>query len=262
MVLKLIRLFGILFSLSLRRQLAFRADLLFEVVLTVVGLGSSLAALAMLYTRTSTLGGWGPGEAVVLLGTFQIVSGLRQAFVEPNLTWFGKQVMDGQLDAVLLQPAPAIYLASLSLCAPLALAQVGLGVAVVAYGVQLSGLVVTVAGVAAWLLMVAAATAVMWATRALSAAVVFWAMGLTLDVVYDAVWQFARYPVDIYRRPLRLLLTYVLPVAFLTTVPSRALLHDPTLPLAAAALAVGAGSVLLAQLAWRAGLRRYTSATS
>jgi ABC-2 type transport system permease protein len=76
------------------------------------------------------------------------------------------------------------------------------------------------------------------------------------------VWQFARYPVDIYRRPLRLLLTYVLPVAFLATTPSRALVHGPAFPVIVVALAVGVGSVLLAQLVWRAGLRRYTSATS
>ena len=72
-VLKIIRLFGALFSMSLRRSVTFRADLLFEFVLTVVGAASSLAALSVVYTRTDTLGGWTPGEAIALLGTFQVV---------------------------------------------------------------------------------------------------------------------------------------------------------------------------------------------
>jgi ABC-2 type transport system permease protein len=94
------------------------------------------------------------------------------------------------------------------------------------------------------------------------AALVFWALGLSLDVVYDAAWQFGRYPVDIYRRPLRLLLTYAMPVAFIATIPSKALLHKGHLLVIPIALGVAVGSCLLAHVVWRAGLRRYTSATS
>lgn len=261
-MLKLARLFGTLFSLSLRRQLAFRADLLFELILAIVGLASSLAALGMIYTRTTTLGGWAPGEAIAILGTFQIISGLRATFVEPNLQWFGKQVTDGQFDALLTQPAPAIFLASLSSCAPLALAQVGLGGAVVAYGIHLADITVAPTAVLAWLVLLLAATAVMWATRAMIAALVFWAFGLSLDDVYDAIWQFGRYPIDIYRRPLRLLLTYVMPVAFIATIPSGVLLNIGQLLVVPVAIGIAICSCLLAHLVWRAGLRRYTSATS
>ncbi|WP_202805719.1 ABC transporter permease [Actinopolymorpha alba] len=248
--------------MSLRRQITFRADLVFELVLTVVGLAASIAALGMIYTRTDTLGGWGPGEAIALLGTFQIITGLRTAFVEPNLQWFGKQVKEGTFDAILTQPAPAIFLASLNTCAPLALGQVGLGAIVVAYGVHEASVSITPAGVAAWLALLVAATVIMWATRALLAALVFWAPELTLDVVYDSVWQFARYPVDIYQRPLRMLLTYVLPVAFLATVPARVLLDTGQLVAVPVSIGLAIGSYLLAHLAWQAGLRRYTSATS
>ncbi len=261
-MLKLARLFGTLFSLSLRRQLAFRADLVFEVVLTVIGIASSLAALGMIYTRTTTLGGWTPGEATALLGTFQIISALRATFVEPNLRWFGKQVSDGQFDALLTQPAPAIFLASLSSCAPLALAQVGLGGVVVAYGIHLADITVSPIAVGAWLVLLLAATAVMWASRAMIAALVFFAFGLSLDAVYEAIWQFGRYPVDIYRRPIRLFLTYVMPVAFIATIPSGVLLHLGQLLLVPLAIGVAVGSCVLANLVWRAGLRRYTSATS
>jgi ABC-2 type transport system permease protein len=259
---KLARLFGTLFSLSLRRQLAFRADLIFEVILAVIGLASSLAALGMIYTRTSTLGGWTPAEAIALLGTFQIISALRATFVEPNLQWFGDQVTSGRFDALLTQPAPAIFLASLGSCAPLALAQAGLGGAVVAYGIHLAGITVTPTTVAVWLVLLLAATAVMWATRCMIAALVFWAFGLTLDAVYEAIWQFGRYPVDIYRRPLRLVLTYVIPVAFIATIPSGVLLHTGKLLVVPIAIGIAVTSCLLAHLVWRAGLRRYTSATS
>lgn len=253
-------LFGVLFSLSVRRAVAFRADLLFELVVTIVGAGASVAALLVVYARTDTLGGWGPGEAIALLGTFQVVSGLRSTFVEPNLQFFGDQVKSGRLDAILLQPAPSILLASLGSCAPTALIQVGLGVGIAVTGAVRADLAVTPGGVAAWLVVVAAATVTMWATRVVIASVVFWAFGLSLDVLYDAVWQFGRYPVQVYQSGLQVVFTYVVPVALIATVPVQALRGE--LLLVVPALVVAVGTSTAAWLVWRRGLRRYTSATS
>lgn len=258
-MMKLVRLFGCLLSLSVRRQLAFRADFFFELMVTVVGLASSLAALAMVFTRTDSLGGWSASDAVVLVGTFQIVSGVRMAFVEPNLTWFGNQVKDGRFDAVVVQPAPPIFLASLGTSAPLALVDVllGAGVVVIAVG-SFPGIV----AIMSWLVLIAAAIALMWASRVMLAGVVFWALDLGLDVLYDAVWQFARYPVDVYRRPLRIVLTYVLPVAVIATTPADILLGRGALVVVPSVALAAFGACWLAVLMWRAGLRRYTSATS
>jgi ABC-2 type transport system permease protein len=261
-VFKLIRLFGALFSMSLRRSFTFRTDMLFELLLTLVAAASSIAALSVVYTRTDTLGGWTPGEAIALLGTFQVISGLRTVFVEPNIEWFGEQVKNGKFDAVLVQPAPAIFLASLGACVPLSLIQVALGLAVVAFGVVHAAVALTLVGVLAWMVLVVTATVIMWATRVTIAAVVFWAFGLSLDVVYDAIWQFARYPVQIYRQPLQLIFTYVLPVALVATVPADILARGGGLTAVPVAIVIAAAACFAAGLVWRAGLRRYTSATS
>ena len=261
-MLKTIRLFGALFSMSLRRSVAFRADLLFEFVVTVVAAAASVAALSVVYTRTDTLGGWSAGEAIALLGTFQIVSGLRAAFVEPNIQWFGDQIKNGGFDALLVQPAPTILLASLGTCAPLALIQVGLGIGVVGFGLAHAAIAITAVGTLAWLVLLLAATVTMWATRVLFATVVFWALGLSLDVAYEAIWQFARYPVQLYRSPLQLIFTYVFPVALIATVPTDVLARGGGLAAVPIAIAIGTAACAVTGLVWRAGLRRYTSATS
>jgi hypothetical protein len=122
-------LFGALLSASLRRSVAHRADLAFELAMAVAGGASALAALSAVYTQTDTLGGWDPSAAVVLLGTFQIVSGLRAALVEPNVQWFAQRIKDGRFDHVLTQPASSLFLATPDECAPAALAQQTVGAA-------------------------------------------------------------------------------------------------------------------------------------
>jgi ABC-2 type transport system permease protein len=189
------------------------------------------------------------------------VSGLRSTFVEPNLQFFGEQVKSGKLDAILLQPAPSLLLASLGSCAPTALIQVGLGVGIAVTGAVEAGLVVTPGGVLVWLVLIAAATVTMWATRVVIASVVFWAFGLSLDVLYDAVWQFARYPVQVYRPGLQVVFTYAVPVALIATLPVEALRGEGLL-VVPVAVVVAVGTSTAAWTVWRRGLRRYTSATS
>jgi ABC-2 type transport system permease protein len=256
------RLFAALLSASLRRSLANRADLAFELAMSVVGGAASLAALAAVYTRTDTLGGWGPASAVVLLGTFQIVSGLRAALVEPNLQWFHQRIKEGRFDHILTQPASSLFLATLGGCAPVALVQTAVGAVVVAAGTASQPHPPALGNVAGWLLLTTAAVATMWATRTLIAAVAFWALGLALDVAYDAAWDFGRYPVQLYRRPLDLVFTYILPVGLIATTPAAALTGNSGITAGATALGAAAALCALTATVWRMGLRRYTSATS
>lgn len=259
---KLLRLFAAIVSLSLSRELAFRANLVFQVLMTATGLASGLAALAIVYTQTETLGGWRLGEAIVLLGTYQLVSGLRATFIDPNLAWFAEQVKSGKLDDILLKPMSSLFLASLGRCAPLALPEAALGVAVLGLGLRELGTVPTPWGVASWLVMVAVGVAITWASRVLLASVALWAPSVGLDVVYGALWQFGRYPVDIYRQPIRFVLTYVLPVAFIAAFPARVLKRGASIELLLVGPLLGIGAIMLVQMVWNAGLRRYTSATS
>lgn len=259
---KLVRVFVASFSLSLRRSLAFRTHLLFESLATFLGVGAGLAALGIVYTQAETLGGWSAAEAIVLLGTYQVVSGLLWTFIEPNLLWFRGQVVNGRLDDILLQPVPGIYLASLGSCSPLGLLHVVAGVGILAVGMASLDAPPTVADAFSWLLQLGAAVVVTWASRVLLASLAFWAPSLQPDVLYSAVWQFGRYPVSMYRQPLRFGLTWVIPVSLMGTLPAQALTRGADPIHLVAGLIAAAGAIGLANAVWQAGLRRYTSATS
>lgn len=260
---KLLRLLGAGFSMALRRTVAFRINLVFDVLLSFAGLGAALAAVLIVFTQTDTLAGWTKAESLVLIGTFQLITGLKGTFIDPNLSWFPDSgIRNGKLDAYLLQPAPSLFLASLALSAPLALIQLLLGVGVLGLGIGADGQVPALAGLVGWAVLVGVAVVVTWALGVLLACLAFWAPKLQLDVFYFSAWQLARYPVDIFSRPLRLVLTYVFPMALIASFPSATLLRGPRWDLLLGCV-VGAGcAALLAMAVWQLGLRRYTGATS
>lgn len=104
---KLLRLFAAGLSRSAQATLTFRVNLLFDIVLSIIGLFATLATVFIVYSRTDSLAGWTEAETYVLFGTFQLLSSLKNAFIDPNLSWFPENgIRKGNLDTVLLQPAP------------------------------------------------------------------------------------------------------------------------------------------------------------
>ena len=259
---KALRLAIAIFSMSLRRNLAYRTNLLFDALSNLITNAAGLAVLGVIYDVTDTLGGWTREEAVVLFGTWLIVGGVLWTWIEPNLGWFQGQVVDGRLDDILLQPVPSILLVSLGTCAPLGLVQVFTGIAVVIFGASALAPAPATLDVLAWCVLLAGAVVFTWASRVALASLVFRAPSFQPEVLYMAVWQLGRYPVTIYRQPIRFGLTYVLPMVLISTLPAQALTRGIDAGEAAFAASACLAMVVVANLAWQAGLRRYTSATS
>ncbi|HLG76321.1 MAG TPA: ABC-2 family transporter protein, partial [Ktedonobacteraceae bacterium] len=145
----------------------------------------------------------------------------------------------------------------------LALSQVVMGLLVVGLGERDPGTFPAWWAVLAWLLLISAGLIIAWALRILIASASLWASSIELDILYSSLWQFGRYPVEVYRQPLRFVLTYVLPFAFLATFPTRALTdHGSSLLLPLLGIGTSGVAIIIARFVWTAGLRRYTSATS
>lgn len=258
---RLMRILGRALTLSLQRELAHRTNLTISLVLMIIDLAASVAALGLVFTQTGRLAGWGPYEALALLGAFQLVTGLLNTFVEPNLSFFAMKVTEGQLDDLLLQPMPSLLMASLGTCRPLSLPRTLLGALLIGVAAA-GGAGVTPGGVAGALALLAAGAVITWATRVLIATLAFWAPGFDPTILYSACWQLGRYPLGIYHPAVRHLLTYVVPVAFIAAFPAEVLLRGGSWNLVLLGLAVASGSALVAAAAWGTGVRRYTGATS
>ena len=100
----------------------------------------------------------------------------------------------------------------------------------------------------------------------------FWLMLATLSFwfvrvenilqIFSSMYEAGRWPVSFYPRWLRFILTFLIPVAFATTVPAQALAGRLTWRTLAGAFALGAALLVMSRAFWRIGIRRYSSASS
>jgi len=160
---RIVRLLGTAFSLSLRRALAHRINLFFDTLLALVELAASIATIGIIFTRTGLLAGWSAGQMRTLLGTYALITGLRATFLDPNLGDLSQQIRDGRLDMYLLRPATTVLLATTARHAPLALAQSVLGIGVIILGLRELAVVPSPLAVVAWAVLTLIGLTIAWA---------------------------------------------------------------------------------------------------
>src|ERR1700722_15170830 len=107
------------------------------------------------------------------------------------------------------------------------------------------------------------ATVILHALWTFAMCTVFFAVRTdNLTDVFSAVFDAARWPSSVFRGAVRLVLTFVVPLGLMTTVPARALLGSLDLENGAIALAEAVALALVARVAWVRSLAHYTSASS
>jgi ABC-2 type transport system permease protein len=259
---KLLRLLGATFSLALRRTMTHRVNFVFDLVQSIVGIVTLLATTLVIYYQTGSLAGWSQSQALILVGVFAVVSGIRAAFIDPSLATFAGTIRDGTLDEALLRPAPSWFTATNRDHAPLALGQSLFGATILVAGIW--GLPVTPSplNVLVAIVLIGCAVAISWAISLATASLGFWAARFEFAPLTASLWDVGRYPATVYKGALRTVVTYVVPLAGMITFPAEVVTQTSPLLVLPIGLSMTVCLLVLALLMFRQGLKRYTGATS
>ena len=94
-------------------------------------------------------------------------------------------------------------------------------------------------------------------------ATAFWVVRVDEMVnLFEGVYAAGRWPVTVYPQWLRLILTFLVPVAFAVTVPAEALTGRLTVLTLLGALALTVLLAVLARFVWRRGVKAYSGASA
>ena len=243
--------------------LEYRVGFWTDAVLGVLwSLGGVVPLLVALEHREDIVG-WTGWQVALLTGFYLMISGTFAAFVAPAITEAMAHIRRGTLDYLLLRPVDSLVSCLVSAFAPWSVLEVlaGLGLVLV------SALALDLRPSGAQLAMAAAVLScgfvALYALAVLMLAVSFRALQLqNLTFLLETALEFAHWPIAVFRGPLRLIFTFVVPFAVMTSFPAQALLGALGLRELLAALATAAVLAGFARLSWRQGLRAYSSASS
>jgi len=248
---------------SLAIALQYRFEFTVEGALALLWMGVTLVPLLVVFGARETVAGWTFPEMLVVVGWFVALKGVLEGTLSPSLMQVIDHVRKGTLDFVLLKPADAQLLVSLSKIEPWrAIDLAGAGVIfVVAF--RAMGRAPALHDVALAAVLLAAAVLVLYSIAILVVSIAFVAVRVdNLLYLFQSVFDVARWPSSVFRGVLAVLFTFVLPLALMTTYPSLALLGKLTATTAVGAIAGTLAFASVARAIWMASIRRYTSASS
>jgi ABC-2 type transport system permease protein len=258
-----LRLLWVSLRASLLAAMAYRWDFLVSGIISLFWMVWALVPLAIVFDRVDSAAGWSYPEAMIVVAWFTGLKGILEGVVTPSLVALIDGIRTGTLDFVLLKPADSQFLMSTARFTPYKIFDLGAALAIVIWAVNRLGERPGAAEIAATVGLLIAATTVMYSIFILVACAAFYVVRLdNLSYLFMSIFDFGRWPVQIFRGGWRLLFTFVLPLAVMTTDPAMALLGR--LDGRTAAYAVGCAVVFFgwARFTWKRSVRAYTSASS
>ena len=260
--LRLVRCFA---EASTQNEMAYRANLWISLLHSALNLGTGVLGLAVLFGQVETVRGWSFAGTLALLGAFLTIHAVHGLFIGPSLdalAGMDGEVWSGRFDFTLLRPVDVQFLASLRHWHPLALVDLALGLGVLAAAtVQLGG-ALSPMRLLTFFVALGAGVMILYALLLAFTGLVFWSPGFLFTWVFDSLFQMARYPVNLYPGWLRLVLTRVVPVGVMTTVPAQALTGELAPGMLIGSLMLALVLLVGASALFRFALRRYASASS
>jgi len=260
---RFLRLLATFVRVGVLGELAYRANFFFQLLESLIELGTALAGLAIVFSYTASLGGWRPDEVVALVGVYFLAGGCIRLLIQPSMQQLIESVRDGTLDFILTKPEDAQVLASIQRVEIWKVADVALGLAVIGVALVRMGSRIDAVRALQFAAALVAGGVIVYSFWLILATLAFWFVRVeNILVIFQSMYDAGRWPVGLYPGWLRFALTFLVPVTFAVTVPAEALagrLGWLTL-LGAGGLAVGL--FVASRLLWRAGLRHYSGASA
>lgn len=244
------------------REAVYRTNFLTTVAVDIIWMGVELALFTVIYANVDTLAGWTREQVYFFLGIFFATDALYTTLFQRNFWQFSDLVNKGELDILLTKPVNPLFLALSRWINITNIFNLALGAVIAIRYAEPAGF----QGGVYWLailgwMVIGMLTQVL--VRFTFSVWIFWTeRSFALSRLYYQFFQLATKPDTLYPKAIRYVILTALPFAFISSVPTRAVLHGLELWEYGMVAGVLTGFFLLNAFLWRTGLKRYQSASS
>ncbi|GHH38146.1 ABC transporter permease [Lentzea cavernae] len=252
-----------LIGARLRSQMSYRASFALDLLTQVLAQWVELVVILVLFSHVNALGGFSKDEVLLMYAFAGIAFGIADLFAG-QLDNLPTYIRAGTFDVLLMRPLGTLPQIMVSDVRLRRLGRIVGALAVMVYALAHVSIAWTPAKVALTIATPLAGAVIFSSIWVVTCSVCFWIVeGREFANAFTyGSGAFTSYPVNVYSAPLRWLMAFIVPGAFVAYYPSLALLgeQDPlglpgwvgwTSPLVAVLAAVVAGFV------WRFAVRHY-----
>ncbi|CAI9409210.1 ABC transporter permease [Aestuariimicrobium sp. T2.26MG-19.2B] len=241
-----------------RSAMEYRGDFWIGILGALLLQSSQIVVLITFFHQVDTLGGWTMAEVMILQGLVTICLGLGEMFTDGTWALRGS-VNDGTFDRILVRPMPPVLQQMAQLASIHGVGNVGLGGALLGLGLAHAPVQWRWWTPLVLLLTLLCGFVLNAALNLLVNTIAFWEPSAqsAFPTLISTLRYFASFPLDIYGRSIRLVMTWLVPFAVITYLPTSVILGLKSWPWALTPIAAATLTALVASAVWRVGVNRY-----
>ncbi len=258
-----LRIIGQMLKTSVEAQAQYRVDFISQLVLALFWAVWHVAPLWIVFELRDSIAGWTKPEAMLVMSAFLVLKAMLEGLITPNLLQLVEGIRTGTFDFVLLKPADAQLLVSFGKVLPAKLVDLLTGIGLAAWSIRALDPAPTLTQVLVGALMLLAGAVAIYALWLAVICTAFWWVKVdNITFLFTSVFDAARWPIAVFRGWVRIVLTYVVPVALMTSYPALAIMGKLSFEAGVSAWGLALGLLLAARWVWSRALASYSSASS
>ncbi|MCW1967564.1 MAG: ABC-2 family transporter protein [Anaerolineae bacterium] len=260
---KYIKLLGVFIRASLLTELEYRANFIAQIFLGLLWAVVVWVSVLIFFAHTTTLGGWEYAQVLIVVGMFSLINGLIECMLAPNVKRLIEMVRLGTLDFVLLKPVSSQFMTTLRYTRFNGIGDFSAGVLTIIYAFGQMTYRPSLEAIVQFACVFLMACLTVYSIWVFIATASFWLVKVNnLTELFRSIYDTGRFPITTFQGGVRFFLTYVMPIAFITTFPAQAFLGKLDAATTLTSVAIAAITFIASNRFWNFAIRNYSSASS
>ena len=222
---KYLKIYSKFLYTSLASELEYKANILIDLFTAILSLIGSIFLLSIFFQSTDDIGGWHFEQALIIQGIYTVLNGITNTWFNPNLSEIVKHIREGTLDFVLLKPIDSQFFISFKKFNPSGILEIVLGFFLLLYCIKINQVNLSLSLLILCSSTIACSICILYSLWFFISTTTIWFVKTwNATEVLRSFLYIGRFPLTSFSLPLRVFFSVVLPIAFITSIPSEVFL--------------------------------------
>ncbi len=260
---KYLRVYNKFLHTSLASELEYKTNILIDLITAILSLIGSIFLLSIFFQNNGYIGGWKFEQALIIQGIYTILNGITNTWFNPNLTEIVKHIREGTLDFVLLKPIDSQFFISLKKINPSGFLEIMLGFFLLLFCIRINQINLNLSFLTLSLITITCSVCILYSLWFFISTTTIWFVKTwnAIEVLRSFLY-IGRFPLNSFSFSLRIFFSVIIPIAFITTIPSEVFIGLSQLWKIFLEVIVAAVFLMTSRKFWLFALKFYSSASS
>src|SRR3989344_4534214 len=213
-------------NISTKGYLENRANTFANLFATILSLTVTVVLINIIFSYTKEINSWSKNEVLLLIASSRILVSIFEAIFEKSISRIPEYIKLGQLDAMLTKPISTQFFVTFRLSRPQEIINAFAGVVLFVYSISQLGQSWTAVEFLLLIFNLILGLLIFYALYFSMATLAFWLIHFeSLGNIYSMMTVPLGFPTNIYGKVVSFLITYILPLGLIVSVPVEIFIH-------------------------------------